>query len=176
VFAIASAVGAFAGALMVIAPEFVGGGEELVKELFSESPALGFLIVLLVVRSVMTFLSYSLGVPGGLFAPMLAIGTLIGLSFGFLAESAFPNVELHSGSFAIAAMGALFGATVRAPLTSIVLVAEMTASFELLPVLIITCMAASITSESLGNKPIYDLLLARTLRIAKGVKENNFHK
>ena len=74
---------------------------------------------------------------------------------------------MHSGLFAIAAMGALFAATVRAPLTGIVLVAEMTASFELLPALIVTCMTASITAQSIGSKPIYDLLLERTLDNAR---------
>jgi CIC family chloride channel protein len=164
---IASSVGAVAGALMVIAPEFVGGGEALVKQLFSASPTLGFLLAILLVRAVMTFLSYSVGVPGGIFAPMLALGTVAGLSFGYVAQDIFPNLELHTGAFAIAAMGALFAATVRAPLTGIVLVAEMTASFELLPALIVTCMTASITAQSLGSKPIYDLLLTRTLDNAR---------
>ena len=127
---IASSVGALAGALMVVAPEFAGGGESLVKELFSKSPALGFLVAILVVRTVMTFLSYSVGVPGGIFAPMLALGTLIGLGFGTLAQDLYPTVDMHTGAFAIAAMGALFAATVRAPQTGIVLVAEMTASFK----------------------------------------------
>jgi len=164
---IASTVGAIAGALMVVVPEFVGGGESLVKELFSTSPALGLLAALLVVRTVMTFLSYSVGVPGGIFAPMLALGTLIGLGFGTLAQDLFQTVDMHTGAFGIAAMGALFAATVRAPLTGIVLVAEMTASFNLLPALIVTCMTASITAQSLGSTPIYDLLLTRTLDNAR---------
>ena len=163
----ASSVGAVAGALMVIAPEFVGGGEALVKQLFSASPSLGFLLAIILVRAVLTFLSYSVGVPGGIFAPMLALGTVAGLSFGYVVQGIIPNLELHSGLFAIAAMGALFAATVRAPLTGIVLVAEMTASFELLPALIVTCMTASIIAQSIGSKPIYDLLLARTLDNAR---------
>jgi len=164
---IAASVGALAGTLMVMAPEFVGGGEALVKQLFSASPTLGFLLAILLVRALLTFVCYSVGVPGGIFAPMLALGAVAGLSFGYVAQDVFPNIELHSGAFAIAAMGALFAATVRAPLTGIVLVAEMTASFELLPALIITCMTASITAQSLGSKPIYDLLLERTLDNAR---------
>lgn len=160
---IATSVGAVVGALMVVAPDFVGGGEKLVAELFSGSPLFGVLVALLVVRAVMTFLSYSMGVPGGIFAPMLALGALIGMSFGYLAQEAVPHVDMHAGAFAIAAMGALFAATVRAPMTGIVLVAEMTASFELLPAMIVTCMTASIVAQSLGSKPVYDLLLERTL-------------
>lgn len=160
---VASSVGAVVGVLMLIAPEFVGGGEALVKEIFSKSPLVIFLVALLIVRAAMTFLSYSMGVPGGIFAPMLALGALIGMSFGQAAQELFPHVDVHAGSFAIAAMGALFAATVRAPMTGIVLVAEMTASFELLPAMIVTCMTASIVAQSLGSKPVYDLLLERTL-------------
>ena len=164
---VALLVGAVAGALLVIAPEFVGGGEALVKQLFSASPTPGFLFAVLLVRAVMTFLSYSVGVTGGIFAPLLALGTVAGLSFGYVAQDIFPDLALHCGAFAIAAMGAMFAATVRAPLTGIVLVAEMTASFELLPALIVTCMTASITAQSLGSKPVYDLLLERSLDNAR---------
>jgi CIC family chloride channel protein len=58
----------------------------------------------------------------------------------------------------------LFAATVRAPLTGIVLVAELTASFELLPAIIVTCLTASITAQMIGSKPIYEQLLNRTLK------------
>jgi CIC family chloride channel protein len=161
---IASALGAAAGALMVIRAGYVGGGDRLIQIVFSSLPGLGFLLALLAVRALMTFLSYSTGVPGGIFAPMLALGTLIGIGFGFFGQALFPQAGLHPGAFAVAAMGGLFAATVRAPLTGIVLVAELTASFELLPQMIITCMTASITAQMLGSKPIYELLLNRMLK------------
>jgi CIC family chloride channel protein len=164
---VAASFGAVAGALMIIAPGFVGGGDSMVEGAFSSSPQLGFLVALLVVRTVMTFLSYSAGVPGGIFAPMLALGTLIGLGFGYSVQEVFPNADLPAGAFAVAAMGGLFAATVRAPLTGIVLVAELTSSFELLPAMVITCVTASITAQSLGSTPVYELLLARTLRRAE---------
>ncbi len=159
----AASLGAAAGALMIIAPDFVGGGESMIEAVFSSSPGLGFLVALLVVRTAMTFLSYSAGVPGGIFAPMLALGTLIGLGFGYSVQEVFPNADLHAGAFAVAAMGGLFAATVRAPLTGIVLVAELTSTFELLPAMVITCVTASITAQSLGSTPVYELLLARAL-------------
>ncbi|QDT45879.1 H(+)/Cl(-) exchange transporter ClcA [Gimesia alba] len=167
---IACSVGAVAGALMVVAPEYVGGGEALVKEIFDKSPVLGFLLALLIVRAILTFLSYSMGVPGGIFAPMLALGALIGTIFGNIAQELAPHAHIYPGSCAIAAMGALFAATVRAPLTGIVLVAEMTASFNLLPAMIITCMTASVVAQSLGSKPVYDMLLERTLE-GDGIRE-----
>ena len=161
---VASALGAAAGALMIVGPEYVGGGDRMIQTVFSSHPALGSLVALLAVRALMTFLSYSSGVPGGIFAPMLALGTLIGISFGSIGQAFFPHAGLHPGAFAVAAMGGLFAATVRAPLTGIVLVAELTASFNLLPAIIITCLTASITAQMLGSKPIYEQLLNRTLK------------
>ncbi len=162
-FIVAASCGGLAGALMVLAPAFAGGGESVVKEAFSQSPSLVVLLALLMARTFMTFLSYSAGVPGGIFAPMLALGTLIGMSFGYAAQELLPSYNLQVGAFAIAAMGGLFAATVRAPLTGVVLVAELTSSFELLPAMILTCMTASITAQSLGSRPIYESLLTRTL-------------
>ncbi|HET6349138.1 MAG TPA: H(+)/Cl(-) exchange transporter ClcA [Candidatus Krumholzibacteria bacterium] len=161
--AAASVLGALAGALLVIAPESAGGGEFMIKSVFSSQPALGVVLALFAGRLLMTFFSYAAGVPGGIFAPMLALGTLIGIGFGSVAAMIFPHVGLHAGAFAIAAMGGLFAATVRAPLTGIVLVAELTASYELLTAMILTCLSASITAQLMGSKPVYELLLARTL-------------
>jgi CIC family chloride channel protein len=161
---VASALGAAAGALMIVGAGYAGGGDRMIQIVFSTLPAFGSLVVLLAVRALMTFLSYSTGVPGGIFAPMLALGTLIGVCFGSFGQAFFPHAGLHPGAFAIAAMGGLFAATVRAPLTGIVLVAELTSNFELLPQIIITCMTASITAQMLGSKPIYDLLLNRMLK------------
>jgi CIC family chloride channel protein len=149
---------------MIVVLEYVGGGDRMIQTVFFSYPALGSLVALLAVRALMTFLSYSTGVPGGIFAPMLVLGTLIGIGFGSFGQALFPQVVLHPGAFAVAAMGGLFAATVRAPLTGIVLVAELTASFELLPAIIITCLTASITAQMIGSKPIYEQLLKRTLK------------
>lgn len=160
---VASSFGALAGALLITSQKFVCGGEVMVQEVFLSPPALGMLLILIAVRVPMTFLSYSAGVPGGIFAPMLALGTLIGFAFGHFAGELIPSNDMNAGAFAVAAMGGLFAATVRAPLTGIVLVAELTSSFQLLPAMIITCVTASITAQWLGSKPIYESLLARTL-------------
>ena len=160
---VASALGAAAGALIVGKPGFAGGGDRLIQMMFANHPGFGLLVALLGVRALATFLSYATGAPGGIFAPMLALGTLIGIGFGVFGQAIFPHAGLHPGAFAVAAMGGLFAATVRAPLTGIVLVAELTSSFELLPAIILTCLTASITAQMLGSKPIYELLLNRTL-------------
>jgi CIC family chloride channel protein len=149
--------------LLAVAPEFVGGGEALIEAIFPHSPGIPMLLLLLAVRTVLTFASYATGTPGGIFAPMLALGTLIGMGFALGVQAFFPHLTMHAGAFGIAAMGGLFAATVRASPTGIVLVAELSGSFGLLSAMVLTCLTASITAQSLRSKPIYNLLLARTL-------------
>lgn len=158
-------LGGISGALVLMAPGCVGGGDKLVQAVFSDHHAeLRVLLALFLVRGAMTFLSYGSGLPGGIFAPMLAIGAIVGMGFGTVSHLVLPDLEMPAGAFALAAMAGLFAATVRAPLTGIVLVAELTASFELLAPLVITCVISSITAQALNCEPIYDSLLERTLR------------
>jgi CIC family chloride channel protein len=128
----------------------------------------GDLTLLFFVRIGTTLLSYSSGAPGGIFAPMLALGTLLGLWYGHYVNIYFPTLDLQPGLFAIAGMGALFAATVRAPLTGIALSIELTNNYSLILPLILTVATATVTAELLGGKPIYSVLLQRTLK-----RENN---
>lgn len=94
---------------------------------------------------------------------MLALGTLLGTAFGMAAAVLFPQYHLEAGTFAIAGMGALMAASVRAPLTGIVLVLEMTDNYQLILPMIITCLGATLLAQFLGGKPLYSTILARTL-------------
>jgi CIC family chloride channel protein len=158
----AAAVGAFAGLCLAVRPDFVGEGAALPARLIAEAPGVSVLVGLLIVRTLFFLASYSLSVPGGLFAPMLALGAIIGLAFGGMAEHLFPGLKGSSGPFAVAAMAALVTATVRAPMTAIVLVAELTGTYGLLPAMLVTSATASITAQALGGRPIYEQLLLRT--------------
>ncbi len=79
---------------------------------------------------------------------MLALGTLLGTAFGMAAIPLFPAYHLDAGTFAIAGMGALLAASVRAPLTGIVLVLEMTDNYQLILPMIITCLGATLLAHS----------------------------
>jgi len=81
----------------------------------------------------------------------------------------FPGYHLEAGTFAIAGMGALLAASVRAPITGIVLVLEMTNNYQLILPMIITCLGATLLAQFLGGKPLYSTILART--IAKEQRE-----
>jgi chloride channel protein, CIC family len=109
-------------------------------------------------------LSYAAGTPGGLFAPMLVLGSQSGLFFGTLCNYWFPSMAPQPTAFAVVGMAAFFTAVVRAPVTGIVLVTEMTDSVILLLPMLGACFAAMLVPTVLGNAPIYDTLRQRTLQ------------
>lgn len=156
-------VGALIGFLGWLFPNAIGGGDEVIPLALQFSFPTMTLLALFVVRFGTTVLSYGSGAPGGIFAPMLALGTLFGMWFGHFAHDWFPHLIAHPGIFAVAGMGALFSATVRAPLTGIALAIEMTANYSQILPLMLTCVGATIIAHGLGGRPIYTVLLQRTL-------------
>lgn len=144
-------------------PRFLGGGDNVLEGFLTTSPPMSVLVMVFLVRFVATIASYSTGAPGGLFAPMLALGTIGGVAFGELVGSLGLGESIGSAHFAVAGMGAFFAAVVRAPLTGIILTAEMTGNFTLILPLMFTCMAATITAHGLGTRPIYSVLLERDI-------------
>ncbi|MEZ0583719.1 H(+)/Cl(-) exchange transporter ClcA [Erwinia sp. STN24] len=160
---IGAVLGGVCGVLGVIEPEAAGGGFELIPIAAAGHYTVGTLLFIFIARMATTLLCFGSGAPGGIFAPMLALGTLLGTAFGMASASLFPAYQLEVGTFAIAGMGALFAASVRAPLTGIVLVLEMTDNYQLILPMIITCLGATLLAQFLGGKPLYSSLLARTL-------------
>ncbi|WP_338358010.1 H(+)/Cl(-) exchange transporter ClcA [Yeosuana marina] len=143
--------------------DMIGGGYDTITKVLDNSFSLSFLLLLFVIRLLLSFFSYSFGLPGGIFLPMLTLGIILGMLFGITMQPYFPNLISHPGVFAIAGMAGIFSATVRAPLTGLVLAIEMTSNYELILPLIITTVTASVFTTILGNKPIYATLLKRTL-------------
>ena len=157
-------IGGACGLLALIIPEITGGGFSIIPALSAGGYSLTALLLFFVLRTITTIISFSSGAPGGIFAPTLALGTLFGSAFGLMATYLFPDYQIQIGTFAIAGMGALFAATVRAPLTGIVLVLEMTDNYQLILPMIITCLGATMLAQLLGGRPIYTVLLERILQ------------
>lgn len=166
------------GILTKVYPNVTGGGYDVIPKALKFDVLPLTLLLIFILRMVTTWVSYGTGVPGGIFAPMLALGTTFGMFFGFYAHSWFPSIIQEPGMFAVAGMSALFTATVGAPLTGIVLVVEMTMNYALIMPLILTCFSATMVTYLLGGEPIYTTLLERTLRISREEKKkkNNLNK
>lgn len=164
--------GLIVGALFALVPQAVTGGERVITQLTHANPALLFLLGLACLRFVTMVASYSSGVPGGIFAPILALATCLGLAFGSALDNLFVQTPDASVAFAIAAMGGLFTACVRAPIVGVVLTMELTGSHGMIMPLIATCLAANLVAQWLGGKPIYEQLLERTLA-QSGIKRKS---
>ncbi|MEF1289980.1 H(+)/Cl(-) exchange transporter ClcA [Vibrio sp. M260118] len=162
-----SLIGGCFGIMLLYFPSITGGGIDLIPTITNGGYGAQVLLVLFVMRIATTLICFASGAPGGIFAPMLALGTLFGYAFGLIAQGLFPDLNITPGMFAIAGMGALFAATVRAPITGILLVIEMTNNYYLILPLIITSLGAVIFAQLLGGQPIYSQLLHRTLKNEK---------
>jgi CIC family chloride channel protein len=144
-------------------PQVSGGGYEtaqmVLRGQIQDVGDLPWLLALLVARFAFTILSYASGTSGGIFAPMLAMGAVLGLSCGIAATQIWHGAANLPVAVAVVAMAALFAAVVRAPLTGIVLILEMTANYELLLPLMVASMTAFLIAERLRVAPVYESLL-----------------
>ncbi|MFD9673940.1 chloride channel protein, partial [Streptomyces sp. NPDC059981] len=161
----AAAIGAVVGALMAADPLLAGGGDPLSERLLAGGGmTAGALAVYLAVRFVAGPLSYAAATPGGLFAPLLALGALWGALAQALASPFLPAGTGGPVPFAVVGMAALFTGVVRAPLTGVVLVVEMTDAAVLVLPLLIACFAAHVTAARCESEPLYDSLRRRMLQ------------
>ncbi|GLI93690.1 H(+)/Cl(-) exchange transporter ClcA [Methylocystis echinoides] len=160
----AAATGALIGVVAWCAPGLVGGGEVITQAALAGTQDIFILPFVLMLRFGLGSASYSAGTPGGLFAPMLALGALAGLFFGVVCGLLFPGLAIEPQAFAVVGMTALFTSAVRAPLTGMVLVTEMTGSAVLLLPMLVACFAAMLAATAMGSAPVYEALRERLLR------------
>jgi len=158
----AGLVGGAVGGLAWFAPELVGGGEPLVQQTLVRPAKAAVLSLVFLLRFVLGAVSYAARTPGGLFAPMLVLGAQSGLLFGLACQFVFPDLGTPAVAFAVVGMAAFFAGVVRAPVTGIVLVIELTAGFTMLLPMLGACFAAMLVPALLGNEPIYDSLRVPT--------------
>jgi chloride channel protein, CIC family len=159
----AGVVGAAIGTLGWFAPGLIGGGDAITQSVLASGVALAAIPAAFVIRFALGAVSYAAGTPGGLFAPMLVLGAQVGFLSGGLCESLLPQLGVQPEGFAVVGMAAFFTGVVRAPITGIVLAAEMTASVTMLLPMLCACAAAMLTAMLLRDPPIYASLRERSL-------------
>lgn len=148
------------GILGLCLPQVVGGGHVLVDYLNNEQLVLSTLFILLIAKFIFSMLSFGSGAPGGIFFPLLILGSLIGAIFGKVALMCGVE-EIYFVNFIILAMAGFFAGIVRAPITGIVLIAEMCGSLKLLLPIALVSFVSYIVANSMGSEPIYESLLGR---------------
>lgn len=144
-------------------PQLLGGGNQLVLSLTSQHYLLLTLVMFFVIRFIWSMISYGSGLPGGIFLPILALGSLLGaivgvvcVQLGFATQEQFPI-------FIILGMSGYFGAISKAPLTAIILVTEMVGDIRNLMPLGLVTLVAYVVMDLLGGAPVYEAMLERML-------------
>ena len=151
------------GVVALLIPEISDGGHFMMDMLDIAVPSLGVLVLLLVLKYLFSMFSFSSGAPGGIFLPILVLGAYIGAVFGSIVVPAFGWQHDLIYRFVVISMAGCFAATVRSPITGIVLLAEMSGSTESLVGMIIVSLIAYVVPTLLGNEPIYESLYDRLL-------------
>lgn len=157
----AAAIGGAIGLLAWFAPTLIGGGDNLTQQALAGTDSAGILIGVFLLRFALGPISYAAGTPGGLFAPMLVLGSQSGLLFGNLAHTCLPGLVTDPLTYAVTGIAAFFAAVVRAPLTGIILAIELTGSYTQLLPMLAASFTAMLIPNLMGNAPIYDSLKMR---------------
>lgn len=156
----------------MIAPLLLGGGHELIMSLVSKGFTIKVLLIMIVVKYLFTFISFGSSAPGGIFFPLLVLGALVGNLFGLVACDVFGMPRDLIVNIIILAMAGHFASVVRAPITGIILITEMTGSFEHLLALTVVVIVSYLTADYLKSKPIYESLLENILEKNNGVDKD----
>ena len=154
------------GIISITYPYITGAGYNIIYTSIFDHIPIWIIIFIFILRFFTTLISNGLGICGGFFEPMLALGTVFGIIFDHVSHEFFPLISISTPpmAFALAGMSSLFCATVGAPITGIILVVELTHNYDLLLPMIISALFASVTSYLMGGQPIYETLLKRYLK------------
>ena len=156
------AVGGVAmGIILVGAPQMLGVGYDYVERALSGGLLLQTALLLGVLKILATVISYASGNPGGVFAPTLYIGAMTGAVVGILIGRVAPFVPADPGAYALVGMGALFAGIIRAPLTSVFMIFELTQDYQIIVPLMVANLISFYLSRHFQPLPLYHALLVQ---------------
>jgi len=153
-----------AGVLGLVMPSVLGSGSGLIASLTKGEMVLGMVVLTLVVKFLFSAVSFGSGAPGGIFFPLLILGALLGAVFAMTGAEFFGLDPVYINNFVLLGMTGFFTAIVRAPLTGIILLFEMSGSISQMLSLSIVSVTAYIVTTLMRSEPIYDSLLKRILK------------
>ena len=160
---VAAFIGAVAGLVGWYSPIAIGSGHSLAEVVLVGKFAFSSIPLFFVFRFFLATTSYSTGASGGIFAPLLSLGALLGFAVGCGSQYVAPSIVTEPAVFAVVGMAAYFSAIVRAPLTGVALIVEMTGGYQQMLPLLVSCFCAYAVAEMMNNLPIYETLLERDL-------------
>lgn len=147
------------GAILIAQPAIGGVGYEWVDQALNGDLVLQTMIVLCVVKGAATIVSYASGNAGGIFAPSLYVGAMAGGALGTVVHAYAPFPTAAPGAYALVGMGALFAGIIRAPMTSVFMIFEITQDYQIIVPLMVANMLSFMISKQYQPTPVYHALL-----------------
>ncbi|MCP4204367.1 MAG: CBS domain-containing protein [bacterium] len=150
-------------------PRIFGVGYDTISDALLGNLALQVTAALLLLKMLATWITLGSGGSGGVFAPSLFMGSMLGASFGSLANAYFPAIAAPPGAYALVGMAAFFSGAAHAPVTAILILFEMTGDYEIILPLMLATVVSTLLSTLLSRESIYTLKLSRRgVRLEKG--------
>src|SRR6202167_3963425 len=153
------------------APQVMGAGYDSMDQAMHGQFAWKFLAILAVLKIVATTFSFVSGTPGGMFAPTLFIGAMLGGAVGDLERIFFPHLTGSTGTYVLVGMGVLFAGFLRVPMTSVFMVLEVSGNYEIIVPVIVANTFSYLVSRALQSIPIFDLLTRQDGLILPSLEE-----
>ena len=153
------------------APQVMGAGYDFMDQAMHGQYAWKFLAILALLKIVATTLSFVSGTPGGMFAPALFVGAMLGGAAGGIERMFLPHLVSSTGTYALVGMGVLFAGFLRAPMTSVFMVLEVSGNYEIILPVIVANTVSYLVSRGLQEIPIFDLLTRQDGLILPSLEE-----
>jgi CIC family chloride channel protein len=150
--------GLLVGLMGLFVPQVLGVGYGYVGQALNGNMAFKLMLLLVVLKLFAVTTSYASGNAGGIFGPALFIGAMVGGTVGTVAHHLFPAHTATAGAYALVGMGAVFAGIVRAPMTSVLMIFEMTQDYAVIVPLMIANMISLFVASRLQHEPIYEAL------------------
>jgi CIC family chloride channel protein len=154
------------------APQVMGAGYDSMDQAMHGQYAWKLLAILAVLKILATTFSFVSGAPGGMFAPTLFVGAMLGGAVGDLERIFFPQLTGSTGTYVLVGMGVLFAGFLRVPMTSVFMVLEVSGNYEIIVPVIVANTCSYLVSRSLQTIPIFDLLTRQDGLILPSLEED----
>ena len=164
------ALGGFiVGMISIFLPQILGNGYDYMEQALTGQMFWGLAFLLVFMKIMCTSITLGSGGMGGVFAPSLFIGAMLGTAFGTTIHGVFPTLTASAETYSVVGMGAVAGAVMQAPLTNILMLFELTNDYTLILPIMVSCIASSYTYQRFTKHSIYvQYLLNRGINIRHG--------
>ena len=150
--------GLLVGVMGWFLPEVLGVGYKYVGDALNGSLTLKLMVLLLIMKLIASAISYGSGNAGGIFGPSLFLGAMLGGALGNASRHFFPGATAEPGAYALVGMGTAFAGAIRAPMTSVVMIFEITRDYAVIVPLMISNLVSYFVASRIQQKPVYELI------------------